>query len=194
LIATATYGSELSPEVQLLRSFRDNSILKTSAGSGFMIAFNTWYYSFSPSVASYVGSHGVERAIMKVLLYPAVGIMSISSSVFSATSAFPELAAVLSGLLASSLVGAFYIGLPLSLVRAKVRRVRGWERQKMLQKALGAVLMIGLAGVLLAELIPYSPLMIGATTTTILATLVLAALVTSATVSKRLANVYLRFR
>jgi streptogramin lyase/uncharacterized membrane protein len=192
LIATATYGSELSPEVQLLRNFRDNSILKTSAGSGFMIAFNSWYYSFSPAVASYIDTHGVERGAMKVLLYPAIGIMFVSSGVFTAAGAFPELAAVLSGLLASLLLGAFYVGLPLGLIMAEVRRMRVWRRARMLEKILGATLVAGLGGVLLGELVPYGPLMIAATTTAVLATLLLAAFVTSATISKRLAKTHLR--
>jgi streptogramin lyase len=193
LIATATYGSELSPEVQLLRNFRDNSILKTSAGSGFMIAFNTWYYSFSPTIANYIDMHGAERGVMKVLLYPAIGIMFVSSEAFTATSAFPELAAILSGLLASSLLGAFYVGLPLGLIMAKVRRMRGWNKQKILEKILGATLLAGLGSVLLGELVPSGPLMIAATTTTVLATLLLAALLTSSAISKRLANTHLRF-
>ena len=40
LIATASFGSELAPEVEFLRDFRDNKILRTFAGSGFMMAFN----------------------------------------------------------------------------------------------------------------------------------------------------------
>ena len=36
IIATSTYGSELSPEVQFLREFRDDTVLNTFAGSGFM--------------------------------------------------------------------------------------------------------------------------------------------------------------
>lgn len=186
LIATATYGSELSPEVQLLRGFRDNSILKTSSGSGFMVAFNAWYYSFSPNVANYLNSHGVERTIMKGVLYPLIGILFVSSQVFSATSGYPEFAAILSGLLASSLIGAFYLGLPLSLIRTKIRRLRGWEMQRVLEKILGASLLIGLAGILLGEFLTYTPLMIVSSSVTVLASLFLAALATSAALSKRL--------
>ena len=48
LIATATYGSELAPQVQLLREIRDNTVLQTQSGTLFMTAFNQFYYSFSP--------------------------------------------------------------------------------------------------------------------------------------------------
>ena len=48
LIATATYGSELSPQIQQLRELRDNQLLNTESGTSFMNAFNEFYYSFSP--------------------------------------------------------------------------------------------------------------------------------------------------
>ncbi|HEX7031593.1 MAG TPA: ABC transporter substrate-binding protein, partial [Nitrososphaera sp.] len=53
LIATAAFGSELTPQVQFLRNFRDNYILSTASGAAFMNAFNSVYYSFSPQVADY---------------------------------------------------------------------------------------------------------------------------------------------
>jgi uncharacterized protein YacL len=151
-----------------------------------MVAFNAWYYSFSPNVANYLNSHGVERTIMKGVLYPLIGILFVSSQVFSATSGYPEFAAILSGLLASSLIGAFYLGLPLSLIRTKIRRLRGWEMQRVLEKILGASLLIGLAGILLGEFLTYTPLMIVSSSVTVLASLFLAALATSAALSKRL--------
>ena len=48
LIATATYDSELAPQVQQLRELRDNSLLNTEPGTSFMSTFNDFYYSFSP--------------------------------------------------------------------------------------------------------------------------------------------------
>ncbi|HEX7031533.1 MAG TPA: CFI-box-CTERM domain-containing protein, partial [Nitrososphaera sp.] len=39
LIATAAFGSELTPQVQFLRNFRDNYILSTASGAAFMNAF-----------------------------------------------------------------------------------------------------------------------------------------------------------
>jgi len=151
-----------------------------------MVAFNAWYYSFSPAIASYLNTHEFERTVMKGLLYPLIGILFLSSRLFSVTSAYPELAAVFSGLFAGSLVGAFYLGLPLSIVRARVRRLRGFETQRTLQRILSAVVIIGLAGVLLGEFMAYVPMLVFATSATVLASLFLAALITSSAVSKHL--------
>ena len=108
LIATATYGSELSPEVQFLRGFRDRQVLLTFAGSEFMKAFNAWYYSFSPSVASFIADNPTVRAAMKILLYPLVGILYLSASAYSAFNFNPELAVCIAGLVASGLIGVVY--------------------------------------------------------------------------------------
>ena len=186
LIATATFGSELAPEVQLLRNFRDYSIMKTQAGSNFMVAFNAWYYSFSPYVASYLTTHWVERTIMKGVLYPLIGILYITSNLFSTTSAYPELAALLSGLLASSLIGAFYLGLPLSLLRTKVRRLRGLRAQNLLLKLLGVSLLGGMAGLLLGEIFSFPQLLMVSSATVVLSTLFLSAALTSAKLAKNL--------
>ena len=40
LIATAAYGSEMAPQVQLLREIRDNQLMNTESGKSFMGTFN----------------------------------------------------------------------------------------------------------------------------------------------------------
>jgi len=184
LIATATYGSQVAPEVQLLRNFRDNSIMETKSGSSFMLVFNAWYYSFSPGVAAYLNTHWVERTVMKGVLYPLVGILYLTSNLFSATSSYPELAVLLSGLLASSLIGAFYLGIPLGVLRARVRRIRNWKGQRVLERALAAMLFGGLGTLALGELFSSQPALIISTSTIVLSTLFLS----SAIVSKKLVN------
>ncbi len=124
LIATATYGSELSPEVQFLRGFRDRQVLATFAGSEFMEAFNAWYYSFSPSVANFIANNPTVRVAVKILLYPLIGILHLSASVYSAFSFSPELAVCLAGLLASALIGIVYFSPPVLAVLAILRKTR----------------------------------------------------------------------
>ena len=183
LIATATYGSQMAPEVQLLRSFRDHSVMSTHAGSSFMVLFNAWYYSFSPTVAQFILTHPVEQTIMKGMLYPLVGILYLTSKVFGATSSNPELAILISGLVASSLIGAVYLGLPLALLRSRIRR---FSRLASAERSLGISLAFG-TGLLFAGEILYSPILLMVSSATIvLSTITISALLTSRKISERL--------
>jgi streptogramin lyase len=112
LIATATFGSELAPEVQFLRDFRDQQITNTFAGSNFMIAFNAWYYSFSPTIAQYEYSEPTARTSVKVMLYPAIDVLRLASYTYSVLGFQPELAALATGLVASFLIGLLYLTIP----------------------------------------------------------------------------------
>ena len=70
LIATASFGSELAPQVQLLREIRDNTILQTKSGSAFMTGFNQLYYSFSPTIADYERENLIFKEAVKLILTP----------------------------------------------------------------------------------------------------------------------------
>ena len=70
LIATAAFGSELAPQVQLLREIRDNTLLQTESGSTFMTGFNQFYYSFSPAVADYERENPIFKEAVRVALTP----------------------------------------------------------------------------------------------------------------------------
>lgn len=106
LIATAAFGSELTPQVQFLRNFRDNHILSTAAGSSFMNVFNSWYYSFSPSVADYERGQPWLQQTVKTAIYPLLGILSVSEKAYSSIPG--EYGAVTAGIIASSMIGAVY--------------------------------------------------------------------------------------
>jgi hypothetical protein len=77
LIATATYGSELAPQVQTLREIRDNSLLTTQSGTSFMNFFNEFYYSFSPTIADYERENPVFREVVKVGITPLISSLLI---------------------------------------------------------------------------------------------------------------------
>ena len=70
LIATAAFGSELAPQVQLLREIRDDMVLQTKSGSIFMTGFNQFYYSFSPAVADYERENITFKEAVKLTLTP----------------------------------------------------------------------------------------------------------------------------
>jgi len=77
LIATATFGSELAPQVQLLREIRDNSLLQTQSGQSFMQGFNQFYYSFSPAVANYERQNPVFKEAVKLTITPLLVSLSL---------------------------------------------------------------------------------------------------------------------
>lgn len=77
LIATAAYGSELAPQIQLLREIRDNTILSTQSGTTFMTGFNQFYYSFSPIVADLERENPVFKEVVKLAITPMLSTLSI---------------------------------------------------------------------------------------------------------------------
>ena len=77
LIATATFGTELSPQVQLLREIRDNTILQTESGTAFMTVFNQFYYSFSPAIADYERENPAFKETVKIVLTPLLASLAL---------------------------------------------------------------------------------------------------------------------
>lgn len=77
LIATATYGSELAPQVQQLRELRDNQLLQTESGTAFMGTFNDIYYSFSPIIADYERENPLFKEAVKIAITPMISSLSI---------------------------------------------------------------------------------------------------------------------
>ena len=81
LIATAAFGSELSPQVQQLRELRANTILTTQSGTAFMTTFNQFYYSFSPTVADFEREQPIFKEFVKIILTPMLTSLSILNHV-----------------------------------------------------------------------------------------------------------------
>ena len=79
LIATATYGSEMAPQVQLLREIRDNQLMNTNSGISFMSGFNSLYYSFSPYIADMERENPVFKEIVKIGITPLLSTLSVMS-------------------------------------------------------------------------------------------------------------------
>ena len=77
LIATATYGSELAPQVQQLRDLRDNQLLQTESGAAFMGTFNDVYYSFSPIIADYERENPYFKEAVKIAITPMISSLSL---------------------------------------------------------------------------------------------------------------------
>jgi len=184
IVATATYGSELSPEVQFLRGFRDGTVMSTFAGSEFMKAFNAWYYSFSPYIADFISKQPLLKGAMKIILYPLMGILHISALTYSALSFSPELAVVATGLVASGLIGIVYFA-PLSLITLRcVKRHRRLNPSHL--KGLTAIWIASIALICFAEATATQPVMMAATAMLVLSTLTLTALTTTQRIIQKL--------
>ena len=67
-IATAAFGSKLSPAVTLLRQFRDTILLTNTPGQ----AFVNFYYTHSPSVAKIISGNEGLKVIVRILLLPVI--------------------------------------------------------------------------------------------------------------------------
>ena len=166
IIATVTFGSEVTPEVQLLRGFRDHLVLSTHAGSAFMDAFNLWYYSFSPQVADFIAAHEVLRGPVRVALYPLLSILQVASATYSLFSSVPELSITITGIVASALIGLVYLT-PIGLLLARPLRRRRIGVTRMLQ-ASSVLLIVAVAMLVLGELTGLSVLLILATSVIVL--------------------------
>ena len=67
-IATAAFGSYLHPQVQILRDFRDHTLLTNAYGR----AFVTLYYRISPPLADFIAHHELLRGMTRVALAPVI--------------------------------------------------------------------------------------------------------------------------
>jgi len=81
LIATATFGTELAPQVQQLREIRDDVILNTVSGTSFLNGFNQFYYSFSPTIADWERQSPIFKNIVQSTITPLLTTLSILNSV-----------------------------------------------------------------------------------------------------------------
>jgi len=176
IIATATYGSELAPEVQFLREFRDDLVLKTFAGACFMQVFNAWYYSFSPTIAEIIAANDWLRVVMRLALYPLIGILHVSAVVCRVLSFNSELGVVVAGLIASTLIGSIYFT-PIALMIIKLLHRKNIKFKY--AKALVGFWLVTLTLIAIGELMSSTILMMFATSAIILETLTISAIITA---------------
>jgi len=146
LIATAAFGSELASQVQALRSFRDGFVLNSFAGENFMQAFNAFYYSWSPYVADAERGNSMLRATIRTLIYPLLFSLDLSRKAAEPFSASPELAVLVSGLVASALIGLIYVA-PIAVTTMFILR---WRKSDVNFKLIYPAVALGLGLVMFA--------------------------------------------
>jgi len=78
-VATACYGSTLDKHVVFLREFRDFEVMRTRVGRNFMRFFDVRYYSFSPSLASFIARHRISKLIARdTMVAPTIHLLRVS--------------------------------------------------------------------------------------------------------------------
>jgi hypothetical protein len=117
LIATATYGSEMAPQVQQLRELRDNQLLNTASGTQFMGAFNDIYYSFSPIVADYERENPVFKEVVKIAITPMISSLSLMENAES------DSEVISLGLSVIALNIGMYLGVPVVVIVGIRKRI-----------------------------------------------------------------------
>ena len=124
IVASAAHGSELAPEVQLLREFRDRTVMSTFAGTQFMRVFNTFYYSFSPAVAELVRTSPYLATAARALIFPLIVSLRAAALVLPILPVYPEVGVSFIGILASCLIGTVSLTpafVAVSTLRRKLR-------------------------------------------------------------------------
>ena len=128
VIATATFGSVLAPEVVYMRYVRDQLIGSTPSGRTLIEAFNTFYYAWSPAVAEVIAGNGLLRAIFRIILLPLVGIVHVSAMIFRTVALMTgqtDRASVFAFVAAAVMTISVYIALPIAAVAKSKQTIRG---------------------------------------------------------------------
>jgi len=85
-IATAAYGTETASQLDILRDFRNQVLLKSAPGSRFVAA----YYRLSPPVAAFIAKNDFLRAVVReVLVDPVVNLLQWSQDLWRTQPAIP---------------------------------------------------------------------------------------------------------
>ena len=78
-IATAAYGSSTAEQIDVLREFRDEVLLESTVGSGFV----TLYYRLSPPLADFIARSSFVRTLARELLVdPVVWIVEATGGIW----------------------------------------------------------------------------------------------------------------
>ncbi len=139
LIATAAFGSQLAPDVRFLRDFRDTVIMASPLGSQFMLAFDGWYYSFSPQIASTVENNYLARDLMKIVLVPT--IITLQTAGIFRQNPMGTYSVIVYGFFIGTILGALYIG-PFLTVAAGRKRYNTILKQSVLLAGVASALLL----------------------------------------------------
>ena len=124
-ITYVTGGSPLEPYAMFLRNFRNNAIQNTTAGREFMLTFNTWYYSWAPSLSYSAATNPWTFKAVQVGVYPLIGIFYASYYSYALIAPISaEAGAIIAGIVTASLMGAVYLA-PVAYLGSRLIRRHG---------------------------------------------------------------------
>ena len=72
-IATAAFGAQMGAKLDVLRLFRDRHLTGNPLGRAFVSS----YYEYSPPIANYIRDHAWVRTMVRTLLLPVIGFVSL---------------------------------------------------------------------------------------------------------------------
>ena len=78
-IATAAYGTDTASQIDVLRAYRDQVLLKDPLGARLV----SLYYRFSPPAANYISQHDALRTVVReALVDPIVTLTSVTQGIW----------------------------------------------------------------------------------------------------------------
>jgi len=121
LIATATFDSELAPQVQFLREIRENVLHNTNSGKSFMVGFNQIYYLFSPTIADWERENSTFKEFVKITITPL--LISLGILDYFEINSEAEMIGIGTALISLNVV--MYFGIPtlIAIKRKKIRKL-----------------------------------------------------------------------
>lgn len=87
-IATAAYGSSMEKEVEILRQFRDEHLLRYALGRRLV----STYYQYSPPIARYITEHHSMRFLVRGVLWIPVTLLRFPLTALLATACMATIA------------------------------------------------------------------------------------------------------
>jgi hypothetical protein len=117
----------MAPEVVYMRHVRDELIGSAPTGRILVDAFNTFYYSWSPSLARIIAANEALRAAFRVLLLPLVATVHVAALVFTTAAIItgrPDFASTVAFLFAACITLTTYVAFPVLSVAELIKAIR----------------------------------------------------------------------
>jgi hypothetical protein len=125
IIATVAYGGPKAPEVVHMRHVRDDLIGSSELGKTLVRGWNSFYYSWSPTLAELAAKSNSLRLILRLALAPLGGIIDVTADSFKILAPLdPDLASLMAFFVAADLSISFYIVAPAMVAVLTVRCIK----------------------------------------------------------------------